>query len=122
MLLSHATELLSHAPGRAGAMLFHDVPADELAREDAYEQRRGALAQGATWQSYLRRVLPALEQHSADGMASALLAAGQHPLTARAHAATMRRRAIAAGDTNGVQFWGAVTVALEPGPERHAGG
>ena len=98
--------------GGATPPLYSDVTPDVLAREEASEQRRGAAASGNVWQSYLRRVLPALERRLGGEMAEALLTAGYPPAAARAQASAMRRRAMAAADVGQVRFWADVGEAL----------
>jgi len=96
-------------------LLFDDVDPEVLAREAASDSHRFAAHDGGAWQSYLRRVLPALERHSAQDMVDALLAAGHSPRTARTHALTMRRRSVADGDARRIRFWGEVWQHLADG-------
>lgn len=94
------------------SILFTDVEPHVLADEDASELPPGEAAAQGSWQAYLRRVLPALERGSASAMAEGLLAAGTQQNAALAHCATMRRRALAAGDARRVRFWDEVSAAI----------
>lgn len=94
------------------AVLFPDVEPDVLANEDAFEGRRCSATGVGAWQNFMRRVLPAMERSAPADLAEGLLAAGQSAGQARAHAAAMRRRAIAGGDVVRARFWAEVTAAL----------
>jgi hypothetical protein len=95
------------------SVVFPDVGPDVLALEAEHEARRAARLGGGQWQSYLYRVLPALEQDAAEDMARALLAAGTGIVASRSHAETMRRRAIAAGSIRRARFWANVADEID---------
>jgi hypothetical protein len=100
------------------SVVFPDVEPDELEREAEGEARRAKRFGGGDWHAYLHRVLPALEQDSADDMAKALLAAGTGVVASHSHAEAMRRRAIAAGSIRRARFW--ADVAREIGRARRS--
>jgi hypothetical protein len=89
------------------------VEPDVLALEEASEALRATRFGAAHWQTYLHRVMPALEQDAADEMADALLAAGTGTVASRSHAESMRRRAIAAGSVRRARFWADVVRAID---------
>ena len=92
------------------AVSFPDVEPEVLAREAAHEA--GRAARPGAGQSYLGRVLPALERNGPTDMAYALLAAGTGPQASRAHAERMRRQALAAGAVGRARFWADVSEEL----------
>ena len=92
------------------AVSFPDVEPEVLAREAAHEA--GRAARPGEGQSFLHRVLPALERNVPADMAYALLAAGTGAHASRAHAERMRRQAIAAGAVGRARFWADVSEAL----------
>ena len=114
MLHSTHPALPAGAPGAGfpASLLFQDVDPDVLAREAASDVPSAAVPGADAWQAYLRRALPAMEHRSARDMAAAMLDAGHGPLSARGHAASMRRRALAAGDVTRMRFWNDVLAAL----------
>lgn len=103
----------THCRGYNVAVMFPDVEPQELAKEAAMEGRRIEAPAAGAWQTFICRVLPALERHAAAELAEGLLAAGQRPTQARAHAVAMRRQAVARGDVERARFWTDVVDALE---------
>lgn len=92
---------------------FADVPPDVLAQEAARERRAAVPAPQTAWAAYLGRVLPSERESSAEASTDALMAATLNPLTARAHAAAIRRQALAMGDLQRVRFWDDVVSKLD---------
>jgi hypothetical protein len=95
--------------GYSVAVSFPDVEPEVLAREAAHEAGWAARPGAGAWQSYLGRVLPALERSVPGDMAHALLAAGTGAHASRAHAERMRRQALAAGAVGRARFWADVS-------------
>jgi hypothetical protein len=99
-------------PGFPVAVSFQDVDPEILAREDAHEAGRTARPGAGAWDTYLRRVLPALERNAAEDMAQALLSFGTSPQDSHDHADRMRRRALADGSASRARFWADVGTAI----------
>jgi hypothetical protein len=97
-------------PSFPAAVLFPDVEPEVLAMEAANEARRASRPDH--WNTYLHRVLPALETSAADEMAQALLTAGTGLEGARLHVERMRRQSIATGAVHRARFWADVSEVL----------
>jgi len=104
---------LTPCPAFPASVLFPDVEPELLALEEASEASRLAPLGPTHWQTYLCRVMPALEQDAADDMARALLAAGTGVVASRSHAESMRRRAIASGSVRRARFWADVAREID---------
>ena len=109
--MSHSTPCL----GFPVPVMFTDVDPDVLADEEATEQHRYVVRENGAWQTYMRRVLPAMERGSSAEMAQALLDAGTDDAAAIIHSKSMRRRALATGDVRRARFWADVTDAIRLG-------
>jgi hypothetical protein len=108
-----SSSCLTPCPAFPASIAYQDVEPDVLAREEESEARRAARFGAGHWQTYLHRVLPALEQDAADDMARALLAAGTGIVASRSHAESMRRRAIASGSVRRARFWADVAREID---------